>query len=235
MKANGRLFSRACSDVIHLNDMSKLCMNFWILQVVSAADIKERLAEIDVFGGERRETLDMFNPGIYEWRTAASERCSTQQQDAVRMQQAHQGDQGQYQSPYQQQQEQYRGYWDSQTPSYGEEQQFRQQQQQQQQQQLGQQQGQQQRLQQQQQSQQLQQQQSQQLQQQQLQQEQQMQQQSGDLPPKAPPRRGKSIKTAQNSTNQSQVRVRVGISSLISAMMRRSIRNTCKKILSSNV
>ena len=58
---------------------------------MSADDIKERLAEIDVFGGERRDTLDQFNPGIYKWKTAtegSSEHFSTQHEDPSRTQQA---------------------------------------------------------------------------------------------------------------------------------------------------
>ena len=139
----------------------------------------------------------MFNPGIYEWKTGTSgstEHFSTQHQEALRMQQTQQGEEQQYQSSNQQQQP-FIGNWDPQIQSQGQEQQFRRQQQELQQQQ--------QQLQQQQLQQQLQQQQP--LQQQQLQQEQQLQQQSGNVAPKAPPRRRKSTKTQQNSTNQNQV------------------------------
>ena len=163
-----------------------------LLQVVCAEDIKERLAEIDVFGGERREILDVYNPGIYEWKVgvvASPEYISTQQEDALRMGHTQQHVEQRFQPYDQQQQQQQTGHSEPQRPPRGEERQSRQQQQQQQQ------------LQQQQ----LQQQQLQQQQLQQEQQRQQQQQQSGVVPPKAPPRRQKSTGDKQNTTTQNQV------------------------------
>lgn len=109
-----------------------------LFQVVSAEDIKDRLAEIDVFGGEpRRDSLDMFNPGIYEWRTGISispGSTSNQQEETLRIQQA-QLYAGQQPRTYNQQHYQQPGQREPERPPRDEEQQSHQQKSQQQRQQ----------------------------------------------------------------------------------------------------
>ncbi|XP_028416453.1 ankyrin repeat and SAM domain-containing protein 1A-like [Dendronephthya gigantea] len=105
--------------------------------VVSAEDIKDRLAEIDVFGGEpRRDTLDMFNPspGMHEWRNRGStspESTSIQQEEALRIQQALLNE-GQRPQSYDQAQVQQSGQREPERPPRNEEQRSNQQQSQQQ-------------------------------------------------------------------------------------------------------
>lgn len=133
-----------------------------------------------MFGGERRDTLDQFNPGIYKWKTAtegSSEHFSTQHEDPSRTQQA------QFEQLDQRKQEEQSIQRQPQILLQGEEQQVQQQKQQREQTQK--------------------QQQQMQPQQQQMQpQQQQQQQEQRVVPPKAPPRQRKSVGDQQNTTGQ---------------------------------
>lgn len=132
-----------------------------------------------MFGGERRDTLDQFNPGIYKWKTAtegSSEHFSTQHEDPSRTQQA------QFEQLDQRKQEEQSIQRQPQILLQGEEQQVQQKQQREQTQK---------------------QQQQMQPQQQQMQpQQQQQQQEQRVVPPKAPPRQRKSVGDQQNTTGQ---------------------------------
>lgn len=131
----------------------------------------------------RRDTLDMYNPGIYEWRTGFSvspEQISHQQQEALRMQQIQPSDE----QPFQQFQQQQQLETEERKPIRPPRRESTRQKQQQQQQQF--------------------QQQHQQQSQHYQQQQQHEQQQSRDVPPKAPPMRQKS-RDEQNTASQEQV------------------------------
>ena len=66
------------------------------------------MAEIDVFGGERKDSLDAVNPGIYNWKTVRemTKESSSKIQDQQRQQQIQAQQQEQQRQLLQQQQQQ---------------------------------------------------------------------------------------------------------------------------------